>query len=81
MLISGDQAAYSSASLKAQGLAVFHTDSPPFSPVHTMCTGVQFSNLVSICAQKWLIFVCLNPDPGHFFFINMNSVLSVHQQL
>lgn len=67
MLISSDRAAYSSACLKAQGLAVFHTDSPPFSPAHTMCAGLQFSNLVSICGQKWPIFVCLNPDPGHSF--------------
>lgn len=52
MLICSDRAAYSSASLKAQGLAVFHTDSPPFSPAPTVCAGLQFSNLVSICGQK-----------------------------
>lgn len=44
--------AYSSASLEAQEQVVTHTHSPLLSPSQTMCAGLRFSDLVSICGQE-----------------------------
>lgn len=50
MLICSDRAAYSSASLKAQGLAVFHTDSPPF--LHLPCVQAYSPQTWSVSVDK-----------------------------
>lgn len=67
MLICSDRAAYSSASLKAQGLAVFHTDSPPFSPAHYRVCRFTVLKLGQYLWTKVTDLCVFEPWPRPFF--------------